>query len=109
MAVKTTSELLFEHVGETGDENLAAIANEVEYLETANSNLLHFVFQVHEASKELIERARVEMEKAYSPERFAAFEAEADAVIKGREQDSSIEALLQSLIDGGLVDEAVEE
>lgn len=104
MAVKTTSERLFEYLGSTtrNDSDLAEIANEVDYLEVANSNLLKFVFDVNQATNDLIKRAREEMEKAYSPERFAEFEAEAEAQIQAEKTGFNLEAFLERLNSGEL-------
>lgn len=106
---KSTSELLFEIVGETGDERLAEIANEVEYLETASTNLLKLIFQINTATTEIIERATEEMKLAFSPERYAAFEAEAGAAVQTSRVNASLEALPADLQQAGLVEDVTDE
>jgi hypothetical protein len=108
MTIKTTAELLFEKVAATEDTDLAAVANEVEYLEQATSNLLSLVMQIQQATKEILDRAHEEMKKAYSPERFEAMQEEAQARIAEAAQPDvgeSIEALLRRLTGQGDVED----
>lgn len=101
---KSTSERMFEYLGSTerDDATLADIANEVEYAEAVNSNALRLLFDIAQSVDSLIHRANDEMKKAFSPERYAAFDAEAkDRVAQEAQEGQSVdlEEFLQRLMN----------
>lgn len=95
--MKNTSALLHEIVGETGDQRLAAIAGEVEYLEVANAQFLRQIMDINEVTKELILRAAEELKNYYTPERYAEAKAVAQERVEAQRDLNSLRELLKDL------------
>lgn len=77
---KETSDLLAEAVGRPGNEDLAPVLAEVQWLERSNAALLNFVL----SGRDVLNRVQDDMKASFSAPRLAELEVEAEALRASR-------------------------
>lgn len=114
--MKETSELLAEAVGRPGNEDLAPVLAEVQWLERANATMLNVIL----SGRAALQAIQDDMKASYSPERLAEVQQAADALKERRAKgvfgtgltndqamdvaingtDEEVSALLDKVLDG---------